>query len=118
MAESCCNPFSLSGHNWSSRKKNLRIVKQWMCEKADISIAMGSKICDSCRKKLATLPDPEIAAKCCCPVKDEQYLDVSETTAAINKCLSEIGETPVVSHNLKRVEDKIGKITTAMKGLY
>lgn len=123
MAEVCCNPFNLSRHNWSTRKKNLRLVQKWMCEKADIS--MGSKICDSCRKKLSKLPDPEAvlksAAKCDSPLRDEQYLDVPEAMAAVNRCLSEIGETPLsksVSHDPKRVEDKVEKITAAMKSLF
>ena len=123
MAESCCNPFNLPRHNWSTRRKNLRQVKQWMCEKADISV--GSKICDSCRKKLAKLPDLETIlkspARCDSPRRDEPYLDAPEAIAAVNRCLSEIGETPLLksgSHNPKRVEDKIEKITEAMKGLF
>ena len=51
QTQSCCNPFGLTNHNWSTRKKNLRSVTSWMCERVPISI--GSKICDSCRKKLA-----------------------------------------------------------------
>lgn len=50
MAESC---YNLPRNNYSTQKKNLRIVQPWRCEKADIS--MGSKIRDSCRKKLAKL---------------------------------------------------------------
>ena len=53
MAESCCNPFNFPIHNYNTRKKNLRVVKQWMCDKADIS--MGSKIYDSCRKSFQSL---------------------------------------------------------------
>ena len=123
MAESCCNPFNLPRHSWSTRKKNLRPVKEWMCEKAEISV--GSKICDSCRKKLAKLPDlgaiAESSAQCDSPSRDEPYIDVPEAMAAVNQCLSEIGETPLSkceSHNLKRVEDKIEKITEAMMGLF
>ena len=123
MAESCCNPFNLPRHNWSTRKKNLRLVKQWMCEKADVS--MGSKICDSCRKKLARLPDLETVlnspARYDSPLRDEPYFDVPEAMAAVNRCLSEIGETPLVKserHDPKHVEDKIEKMTEAMKGLF
>ena len=51
-----------------------------MCNKADIS--MGSKICDSCRKKLANLPDlytlTEAPTQCGSPT-DEQYLDAIAT---------------------------------------
>lgn len=63
----------------------------------------------------------EYPTKCDSSIMDEQYLDVPEATAAINKSLSEIGETPLskgVSHNPKRVEDKIEKITDVMKGLF
>ena len=123
MAESCCNPFNLPRHSWSTRKKNLRPVKEWMCEKAEISV--GSKICDSCRKKLAKLPDlgaiAESSAQCDSPSRDEPYIDVPEAMAAVNQCLSEIGETPLSkceSHNLKPIEDKIEKITEAMMGLF
>ncbi len=122
MAESCCNPFDLPSHNWSTRRKNLRLVTKSMCDKADIS--MGSKICDSCRKKLARLPDLETvlksSVKCDSPLKDEQYLDAPEAMAAMNRCLSEIGETPLpknVSHP-KHVEDKIEKLTKTMKELF
>ena len=86
-----------------------------MCEKAEISV--GSKICDSCRNKLAKLP----GAWCDSPSRDEPYVDVPEAMAAMNRCLSEIGETPLSkceSHNPKRVEDKIEKLTEAMMGLF
>ena len=52
MAQSCCNPFDILGHTWSSRRKNLRLVTAWMCERAS-NISIGSKICDMCRKKLS-----------------------------------------------------------------
>ena len=65
------------------------MVKEWMCEKADIS--MGSKICDSWRKKLAKLPDLETVVACDSPVqcdsplRDQQYIDAPKMMAAINK---------------------------------
>ena len=78
MAQSCCNSFNLPRHSWSTRKKNLRLVKEWMCEKAEVSV--GSKICGSCRNKLAKLPDlgtfEESPALCDSPSRDEPYLDV------------------------------------------
>ena len=53
-----------------------------MCNKADIS--MSFKICDSCRKKLAKLPDldtlTESPTQCDSPT-DEQYLDAPEAVA-------------------------------------
>ena len=51
MAQSCCNPFDIPGHTWSSRRRNLRPVTAWMCERAP-HISIDSKICDTCRKKL------------------------------------------------------------------
>ena len=93
-----------------------------MCEKAEVSV--GSKICDSCRKKLAKLPDLRIIespAWCVSPLRDEPYVDVPEAMAAMNHCLSEIGETPLSKserHNPKRVEDKVEKLTEAMMGLF
>ena len=126
MADSCCNSFNfLSRHNWSTRKKNLRQVKPWMYEKADI--LMGSKICDACRKKPANLPDLESVLVSHSPVqchsdslsRDEHYIDTPEALAAVNRRLSETSETPLSkSHNPKSVEDKIERITDAMKGLF
>ena len=82
MAESCCNPFNLPIHTWSTRKNNLRVVQDWMCERAEIS--MGSKICDSCRKKLAKLPHRvnilESTVQCDSP-RGEPYLYVPEAMA-------------------------------------
>ena len=124
MAKACCNPLNLPRYNWSTRKKNLRPVKEWICEKAEIF--MGSRICDSCQMKLALLPDLETIlespAQYESPLRDEPYLDVpEEAMAAMNQCLTEIGETPLSkceSHNPKRVEDKIERITEAMMELF
>ena len=84
---------------------------------------MGSRICDYCRKKLAKLPDLDTiidspAAKCTSPT-DEQYFDTPEAIASVNKCLFERGETPLpaAATKSKQMEDKIGRITEAMKGL-
>lgn len=105
MADSCCNPFNLPRHNWSSRRKNLRSVLEWMCNKADIS--MGSKICDSGRKKLAKQPDLEsfeitesldqsaLPTFLDVPLPDSQYFDGCEAVASVNRCLLEFGETPL-----------------------
>ena len=85
-----------------------------MCKKADIF--MGSKIWDSCKKRLVKLPNVETdlksPAKCDSHLQEEQYLDVPEATAAMNKFSFKIGETPLsksVSHNPKHVEGKIEK---------
>ena len=64
MDQSCCNPFEISDHTWSSRRKNLRPVIAWMCERAP-HITIGMKICDTCRKKLSKeLPDPTKSVTC------------------------------------------------------
>ena len=52
MAQSYCNPSDTPGHTWNSRRKNLRHVTAWMCERAP-HITIGMKICDTCRKKLS-----------------------------------------------------------------
>ena len=122
MANSCCNPFDLPGHSWSSRKKNLRPVSEWMCNKAIIS--MGSKICDTCRKKLAKCPDLDTLTDTDSPgysdaPTDEQYLDAPEAVASVNRCLLEIGETPLpaAARSIKQVEHKMDRLTEAMKGM-
>ena len=124
MAESklACNPFNLPRHAWASRKKNLRSVTKWMCEQAPIS--MGSKICDTCRRKLKRpyrLPDDHSArmesvrdeeprtndAEDLCDEFEEQssalcadsspsstYIDFPTAIASLNKYLVEVGATP------------------------
>ena len=120
---SCCNPLELPNHSWTS-KKNLRPVTKWMCEKAT-KILMGSKISDSCRKKLTKVSAP------ISDFDDNQESDVSESNdeaeedayvdkplSAINSCLSEIGETPIRKkklHQAKYPEQKVEIITAAMK---
>ena len=52
----CCNPFNVCGH--TSKRKNLRPVTKWMCEKAP-HISVSARICDSCRKKLSVVVIPE-----------------------------------------------------------
>ena len=135
QTQSCCNPFGLTNHNWSTRKKNLRSVTSWMCERVPISI--GSNICDSCRKKLAkTTVDMNVQS--CSESEDdalsdqgdehyspevetdssEVFVDASEAISTLNKCLVTIGETPYVkrkAHQRHYPEEKIKKITEAMK---
>ena len=120
MAECCCNPFSLPSHNWSSRKKNLRPVQEWMLAKVDVPL--GSKICDSCRKKLSKLPDFDDNSD---PPADsdasvgEQYVDANEAICSVNKCLLEIGETPMPVHpaSSRGIDQKMDRLTGAMKSL-
>ena len=68
------------------------------CATKHADITMGSNICDSCRKKLAKLSDldtlTESPTPCGSPT-DEKYLDAPEAVATVNRCLLEIGETPL-----------------------
>ena len=121
----CCNPFNKPGH--SPKKRNLRPVLSWMCEKVP-SLTLGAKICDDCRKKEASIPTPE--------AKSETPLESSEEACAsshslyeevysqhlslepVNQCLSAIGETPIVKKKLQQVKypkEKLKKISRAMK---
>ena len=96
MAQSCCNPFDIPGHSWSSRKKNLRLVTAWMCERAP-QISSGSKICDTCRRKLSTEPPvliPEPDSPSSESEETEVYVQTPEAVASLNVCLTEIGDTP------------------------
>ena len=114
-SNSCCNPFGESGH--SSRRKNLRPVAKWMCERAPIST--GSKICDNCRKKLAKVPVtvPSSESESYCKSGKDPYVDVPQSLASLNQ-LVESGETPVSKsklHQSRYPRDKVEKITAAMK---
>ena len=111
---SCCNPFEKSDH--SHKRKNLRPVTKWMCERVP-SISVGSKICDDCRKKLAKVPTA-LSSASEIESESEVYVSVPESLASINQCLGEIGETPVSKQKLQQTKyskQKIKKITTAMK---
>ena len=120
MAHSCCNPFDIPGHAWSTRKKNLRPVTEWMCERAP-NISIGSKICDTCRKKLSkklpVLPpepdSPSVEAE-----ETEVYIQTPAAVSSLNKCLVEIGETPY-SQSKARAKNysrqKVKNITEAMQ---
>ena len=96
MAHSCCNPFDIPGHAWSSHKKNLRPVTERMCERAPY-ISIGSKICDTCKKKLSRespvlTPEPDSPS----PEAEEiqsLYVQTPAAVASLNKCLAEFGET-------------------------
>ena len=111
---SCCNPLEKSDHSY--KRKNLRPVTEWMCERVP-SISVGSKICDDCRKKLAKVPTA-LSSASEIESESEVYVSVPESLASINQCLGEIGETPVSKQKLQQTKyskQKIKKITTAMK---
>ena len=120
MAQSCCNPFDIPGHNWSSRTKNLRPVMEWMCERAP-QIPIGSKICDTCRKKLSKQPPvllPEPDSPSSVAEEPEVYVHIPEAVASLNVSLADIGETPysrIKARGKKYSRQKVEKITEAMK---
>ena len=94
MAYSCCNPFSLPGHESSSHKKSLRTVQHWRIEKAP-QIPIGSKICDNCQKKLSKVSSKPATPSPVSEISDsERYFDRQEAVTSLNVCLNEIGETP------------------------
>ena len=120
MAQSCCNPFDIPGHSWSSRTKNLRPVTAWMCERAP-QISIGSKICDTCRKKLSKEPPvliPEPDSPSSEAEEPEVYVHTPEAVASLNMCLADLGETPyshIKARGKKYSRQKVEKITEAMK---
>ena len=127
MAQSCCNPFDIPGHTWSSRKKNLRPVSAWMCERAP-NITIDMKICDTCRKKLSKespwLDVTESAASELNPSSsqatqsDSLFFHSSEAVSSLNVCLAEIGETPFSqckSRSKVYCGQKVKKITEALQ---
>ena len=103
MAQFCCNPFDIPGHTWSSRRKNLRPVTAWMCERPP-HITIGMKICDTCRKKLSKESpdatesvtselDPTTLPSSQATESDPLFSHGSEAVPSLNVCLAEIGET-------------------------
>ena len=126
MAQSCCNPFDVPGHIWSSRRKNLRPVTAWMCEKAS-SISIDQKICDTCRRRLSKEsqdvtesipfePDPLFSDTSEATSSDPLFSDASEAASSLNMCLAEIGETPYSQSRARSKcysRQKMKKITEA-----
>lgn len=103
MAQFCCNLFDIPGHIWSSRRKNLRFVTAWMCERST-HVTIGMKICDTCRKKLSKEPpnatksvttelDPPTPPSSQATESDPLFSCGSEAVSSLNVCLAEIGET-------------------------
>ena len=78
MPYKCCNPFDLPEH--SSREKQFSTVQDWMIVKAP-NISPGSKICDSCRKKLSKLTSVPTTPMISPESESELYLDEQEITA-------------------------------------
>ena len=116
----CCNPFNKKDH--TAKRTNLRPVSEWMCEK-DSKLSIGSKICDVCRKKLATtIPEPQhepSTDKSPTPSPPWSPLPEEECKSVkfINECLEDIGETPITKRKLrtkKYSEQKLEHLTTMM----
>ena len=121
----CCNPFQVRGH--TARKNTLRPVAKWMCEKNPI-IQKGSKICDTCRKKLAKVckdsdldVDAGTDSSSSTPSESPGDRDMGnehfESIGVVNKCLVDLGETPVTKRKLqskKYKERKLELLTTKM----
>ena len=126
----CCNPFSIRGH--TARKSALRPVANWMCEKHPL-VQMGSKICDTCRKKLAKFSEVptsglESDLSPCTPsdsssdsetIEEEQY----DPLHLVNLCLEDLDETPVTKRKLRtkkyskrKLENVTAKMEVAMLG--
>ena len=118
MASGCCNPFDITGHEYSSRKKKWRTVQDWMIVKAP-HISTGSKICDSCRKKLSKVSSTPSTPTVSPESDSEPYLDKQDVVASLNVCLAEMGETPYSKTKMSRTrsysQHKIEKMTEAMR---
>ena len=122
----CCNPFNIGDHG--AKRKNLRSVSQWMCEK-NPKIAMGSKICDNCRKKLSiSIPDPYSESGFdksptpsppgSPPGAEVHKFEELESMKLINQCLEVIGETPITKRkqqSKKYLGHKLDQLTTTME---
>ena len=120
MSYFCCNPFGIPGHSWNSRKKKLRSVSAWMCGRAP-QITTGSKICNTCRKKLSKdqpVLIPELDSSSSEADEAEVFVQTPEAVSSLNMCLVDIGETPY-SQSKDRARNcfrqKVKKITEAIK---
>ena len=117
----CCNPFGKSNHR-VTKKSHLRVVTQWMCDKAPL-ISQGQKICDACRKELAKtseLLSDSASESEQTGISDEDTFQVEagEPLALVNKCLETIGETPITKRKLqskKKSMEKVKRITAMME---
>ena len=122
----CCNPFQVRGH--TARKSTLRPVTKWMREK-NSTIQAGSKICDTCRKKLAkesNTPSRDVDVESVgssSPTPSDSVSDHEieyeriEAIEVVNQCLVDFGETPVTKRKLqskKYKERKLEVLTSKM----
>ena len=106
----------------------MRPVTKWMREK-NSTIQVGSKICNTCRKKLAkesNTPKCDVDAETVgssSPTPSDSVSDHeieyehSEAIGVVNQCLVDLGETPVTKRKLqskKYKERKLEVLTTKM----
>ena len=130
----CCNPFRIQGH--TARKNSVRPVTKWMCEKFPF-IQLGSRICGTCRKKLAKVTEVpdfikdveadtnsstasnspfEDSTASNSPCEDSVY-EPSDTVQMVNQCLMDLGQTPLTKRKLqskKYSQKKLEVLTTKM----
>ena len=118
-ANICCNPFSKAQH--SSKRKNLRPVVPWMCEKLP-SLTIGDKICDDCRKKFTKLSMPRTKSSqesaCASTASEEKVLHQQGSLESVNQCLTTIGESPIMKKKLQQIKypkEKLKKIKAAVE---
>ena len=131
----------MRGH--TSKRKNLRPVTKWMCEKAP-HVSIGTRICDSCRKKLSAvvIPDVPVESDTNSDCDTEELVDYSvcslqpvddfsihpslfeddpqPSLTLVNQCLKESGKTPIMKRKLrtrKYAEKKLDEITSMMEKL-
>ena len=100
-----------------------------MCERAP-HISLGSKICDTCRKKVSKQIPPEVPTSECDTSRvdevgyavfseaDSDYIPQDEAISSVNKCLVEIGASPISkkrTHGKNYSKLKLQRITEAMQ---
>ena len=110
---SCCNPFDHCNHSY--KRKNLRPVAKWMCERAP-SISLHVRSVKTAGRSLPL--QPMKFALLLNWNQKVKFMLVPDSLASLNQCLGKIGETPISKHKLQRSnypKQKIKKITTAMK---
>ena len=96
----CCNPFAKPRH---SKRSKLRPVLPWMCEKKS-TLTLDDKICDDCRKKLATMPSTESSQEDGEVDAESDVFEKEVSLESLNTCLRAMGETPVVKEKLQLIK--------------
>ena len=92
-----------------------------MCQKAPI--AMGGKICDSCRKKLAKEPTasmavPSVLSSSGSEAEEAKQYREEKAISSMNKCFEDIGETPFSRRKARRKDysrQQIEKLSKALQ---